>query len=234
MVSDFIMHGAREAVAGGLPHIEEHVKGIERAVVENAGLAFDLAKTLIESVCKTILTERNISFDQTDDLPKLFRKVTGCLPILPASASQEVEARRSLAQTLNGLHTAVQGVCELRNACGFASHGADQPRPVMENVQAVLAAQAADTIIGFLYGVHCQQYSASRARPPEYDDNPNFNAYVDETNDPVRIFSLEYLPSEVLFYVDEQAYRDALADYAKDESSPGGGVTRAPTPESQE
>lgn len=47
----FAMHGARDAIAAGLEHIEEQVTGIEQAVVDNPGLAFDLAKTLVESVC---------------------------------------------------------------------------------------------------------------------------------------------------------------------------------------
>lgn len=34
----FVMHGARDAMEGGLVHIEEQVKGIEQAVVENPGL----------------------------------------------------------------------------------------------------------------------------------------------------------------------------------------------------
>jgi len=54
----FVMHGVREAIAGGMTHAEEQVKGIEQAVSENPGLAIDLAKTLIESVCRRILTER--------------------------------------------------------------------------------------------------------------------------------------------------------------------------------
>jgi hypothetical protein len=74
--SEFTMHGARAAMAGGLFHIEEQIKGIERAVVENPGLAFDLAKTLIESACRTILTERSVAFDPADDLPRLFRIAT--------------------------------------------------------------------------------------------------------------------------------------------------------------
>jgi hypothetical protein len=36
-VRDFLMYGARAAMAGGLFHIEEQVKGIERAVIENPG-----------------------------------------------------------------------------------------------------------------------------------------------------------------------------------------------------
>ena len=56
--ASFVMHGARDAMEGGLAHIEEHVKGIEQAVAENPGLAFDLAKTLVESTCRTVLRER--------------------------------------------------------------------------------------------------------------------------------------------------------------------------------
>ena len=213
MANDFTMHSARAAMTGGLSHIKEQTKAIERAVMENPGLAFDLAKTLVESTCKTILIERKISFDSDDDLPKLFRTVTTHLPLLPVSASSEAEARKSLAQTLNGLHTALQGVCALRNAYGFASHGSEGPRPVMESVQALLAAQAADTIVGFLHRVHRQERATLPGVRLEYDDNTAFNEYVDEANEVVRIFNLEYRPSEVLFSVDQEAYRDLLGSF---------------------
>src|SRR5436190_2827840 len=153
-ISDFMMRGARDAMAAGLSHIEEQVRGLENAIVQNPALAFDLAKTLIESTCKTILTARNVAYAQIDDLPKLFKTATRNLPLLPAGMSAEAEVRKSLAQTLNGLHTAVQGVCELRNRCGFASHGADGARPTLERSQALLAAATADTIVGFLHRVH--------------------------------------------------------------------------------
>lgn len=214
-------------MAGGLVHIEEQIKGIERAVVENPGLAFDLAKTVVESACRTILVERKITFEPADDLPRLYRAVTTNLPMLPAEASGAAEARKSLAQTLNGLHTALQGVCELRNAYGFASHGADGPRPLMESVQAMLAAQAADAIVGFLHRVHRQERVPPQSARLEYDDNEEFNTFVDEANEQVRIFNLAYQPSEVLFAVDQEAYRDLLADYARgddneaDEVAPG-------------
>ena len=38
IISPFVMHSARDAMASGLPHIEEQVKGIEQAVVGNSGL----------------------------------------------------------------------------------------------------------------------------------------------------------------------------------------------------
>lgn len=209
----FIMHGARAALAAGMLHIEEHVKGIERAVVENPGLAFDLAKTLIESACRKILTERKIAYDPNDDVPKLFKTATTCLPFLPPSASAESGIRKSLVQTLNGLHTTVLGICELRNACGFASHGSDSHRPAMEGVQAVLAAEAADAIVGFLHRVHYQERLAPSKPHLEYEGNQDFNDHVDRANEVVRIFDLEYRPSEVLFRIDYEAYRVYLAEY---------------------
>jgi hypothetical protein len=223
--TSFVMHGARTAIAGGLIHIEEQVKGIEIAVADNPGLAFDLAKTVIESACRTILTERKIGFDPDDDLPVLFKTVTSRLPFLPASASGEIEARRSLERTLGGLRAAVQGVCELRNACGFASHGSDSPRPAMETVQAILAAETADAIVGFLYRVHRQDYVARITPTLRYTDNAEFNEYVDGLYEPVRIFDEEFQPSRILFELAPEPYRMNLAEYPPesevgDEASP--------------
>lgn len=173
--SFFVMHGARTAVAGGMGHIEKQVYAIESAVADNPGLAFDLAKTLIESVCRRVLADRTIPFDQTDDLPKLFKAVTKALPFLPISASEEASTRKSLAQTLSGLTMAVQGICELRNQCGFASHGSDVPKPMMESVQAFLVAEAADAIVGFLYRIHHQDRMVSQSPRKTFDDNYVFN-----------------------------------------------------------
>jgi Abortive infection C-terminus len=209
----FVMYAAREAMASGLGHVEEQIKSIELAVVDNPGLAFDLAKTLIESACKTILTERDVRFADADDLPRLFRTTTNNLPFLPAAASADADARRSLAQTLGGLSSAVQGICGLRNACGFASHGSGRRRTVMEGMQALLAAQAADAIVGFLHRAHRRERAILPTARLEYTDHPEFNAYLDDSNEPVRIFDLQYTPSEALFHVDMDAYRDLLANY---------------------
>ena len=185
----FVMYGARDAIKGGLAHIEEQVEGIEQAVVENPGLAFDLARTLIESTCRTVLHERSVPYAATDDLPKLFKSASQNLPFLPATASDAVEVRNSLRQTLGGLNTAIHGICELRNQCGFASHGSGEPRPVMEAVQALLAAQAADTIVGFLHRVHRPDRTPSLG--PTFENNGAFNDHVDESCGLITIFDVE-------------------------------------------
>lgn len=209
----FVMHGARDAMSGGLAHIEEQVKGIELAVVENPGLAFDLAKTLVESTCRAVLGERSVAYAATDDLPKLFKSATQNLPFLPATASGAAEVRKSLAQTLAGLSTAIQGICELRNQCGFASHGAGEPRPVMEAVQALLAAEAADAIVGFLHRVHRQDRTPPSSSGSAFEDYGSFNDHVDEAFGPVRVFEVQFRASEVLFRMEPETYRIYLAEF---------------------
>lgn len=220
LTSPFVMHGARDAFAAGLTHIEEQVRSIEQAVVENPALAFDLARTLVETVCRTILGERKVSYSEDDDLPKLFKTASNHLPFLPLTASSEAATRESLKRTLNGLSTTIQGICELRNQCGFASHGSGKPRPAMESVQALMAAEAADTIVGFLHRVHRQDRRTPSPSPRAlYIENGQFNDSVDELHGMIRIFDVELRPSEVLFHMEPESYRIYLADFAAETAS---------------
>ena len=129
--------------------------------------------------------------------------------------------RKSLAQTLNGLHTAIQGICELRNQCGFASHGSGNPRPAMESVQALLAAEAADTIVGFIHRVHRQDRTPPPSPRAMYEDNAAFNDSVDEAHGMIRIFDAEFRPSEVLFQMEPETYRVYLADFDSEKAEMG-------------
>lgn len=220
-IASFVMHGARDAMADGLAHIEEHVKGIERAIVENPGLAFDLSKTLIESTCKGILQELSVAYSDDDSLPALFKSTTQQLSFLPPSESGESTVRKSLDKTLSGLSTTIQGICELRNLCGFASHGSGSSRPVMEATQAQLAAEAADSIVGFLHRVHRQSYAMQTATKLTYDDKSNevFNESLDEDFGLFRIHEMEFRPSEVLFTLEPESYRIYLADFQVNDNS---------------
>lgn len=203
------MHSAREAIALGLSHIEQQVDSLEKAITDNPALAFDLARTLVESVCRTILTERKVPYSKEDDLPKLFKLVSSQLPFLPSTASSETEVRKHLDKTLGGLNTAIQGICELRNRCGFASHGSEKPRSPMETTQALMVAGAADVIVGFLYRVHRQHQMLSDSQAKR-ERNNTFDIFVDESFGSITIFDIEFMASDVLFQMDYEAYKNYL------------------------
>lgn len=60
---DFRMDGARAilTVTPGAAHLEQQILAIERAVAETPALAIDLAKTLVETVCKTVLIDLKVA-----------------------------------------------------------------------------------------------------------------------------------------------------------------------------
>lgn len=209
----FVMHGARDAMAAGLAHIERQIVAIESAVLGEPGLAFDLAKTLVETVCKAVLDQRTVSYAADDDLPKLFKTATQNLPFLPPTASDAAKARESLRRTLGGLSGAVQGICELRNECGFASHGSRAPRAALEAVQAMPAAEAADTIVGFLYRVHQQGRTPPAPPAPRLEDGAAFNTALDEEIRPIQLRDVQLSASEVLSRMEPETYRIYLAEF---------------------
>ena len=208
-----VMAGARAAISRGLSHIEQQVNSIEGAVYQNPALVFDLARTLVESACRTILTERGVSHATDADLSSLFRLVTQTLPMLPPEESQEASVRRSIAQTLSGLNATIQGITELRNQLGFASHGSDRPRPSMEAAHAMLSAQAADTIVGFLYQIHTQDRPLAPSTETSPERDVEFDQHIDGQYETVRIFEIDFLASEILFQMEPNSYRIFLAEF---------------------
>ena len=214
--TSFTMYGCRVAISQGLDHIERHVDTIESAVQENPGLAFDLAKNLVESACRTILSERDVSYSPSDDMPALFRQVSNVLPMLPPQISQRSDIRGYIQRTLGSLQSVIQGVTELRNNLGTVSHGTDSPRPEMEAVHAILVAQAADTIVGFLYCIHAQ------GRNSESQDikDSDFDNFIDELYGNITIFESEFSASEILYGLEPTTYRVSLVDFQREGEYP--------------
>lgn len=211
----FQMVGARTNILGGpvVEVIQQQVSAIEDAIERVPDFAFDLAKTLVESVCKTILEDIGRPADPNWDAPRIMRETTTFLAMLPPGHPNAAKARDSISKTLNGLHTAVQGLCELRNDYGLASHGRDGFSARLGLQQATLAAQAADTIVSFLYGIHRDALRQAPSARVYYEDHADFNESMDRDNEVIRLGNLELLPSRVLFHTDREAYKAALNDY---------------------
>lgn len=207
----FVMHGSREVFGTGSVHIEQQIAAIEEAVDSNAGLAFDLAKTLLESVCKTILSVCGCRVDDAWDLPKLLKETLKQLRLVPAGLVDDREVTDSLRRLAGGLQTTIQGICELRNTHGFASHGRDAEFEQLERMQALLVARSTDAVVAFLFRAHRDYRSAPR--PLAFDDHAEFNEYVDEMHPRVRIFDEEFEPSRVLFELAPEPYRVYLGEF---------------------
>lgn len=79
--------------------------------------AITSARTLVESVCKHILDEAKVSYDDTADLPKLYRQTAEVLNLAPSQHTEQV-----FKQILGGCTSVVEGLGSLRNRLSDA-HG---------------------------------------------------------------------------------------------------------------
>ena len=222
--SRFQMVGARSAILEGpiTAPIEQQIEAIENALEGIPDFAFDLSKTLVESVCKTILADIGQPADRKWDAPKLLREATNRLNLLPRNHPNPANARDSVEKTIRGMLQTIQGLCELRNSYGMASHGRDVFSTRLDLRQATLAAQAADTIVSFLYRIHRDALRQSPGTRVYYEDHADFNEAFDSDNELIRLGGLELLPSQVLFHVDLEAYKTALNDFIAERDEEGG------------
>jgi hypothetical protein len=220
----FHMIGTRAALITGptIESIEQQVMAIENALERVPDFAFDLSKTLVETMCKTILTDMGQPPNSNWDCPRLLRETTDRLSLLPLGHPNGKATRESITKTINGLLQTIQGLCELRKNFGLASHGRDAFSARLGLRQAMLAAQAADTIASFIYVLHRDASNQSPRDRVYYADHKDFNTAFDQSNEVVRIGNLELLPSRVLFHTDPAAYRSALIEFISepDDSPP--------------
>ncbi len=91
-------------------------KAIDRRVKDPDG-ALTAARTLIETVCKHILTKLNIEFSDKDDINSLYSLTSEALEI---SASQHID--KESKKVFGNINAIVSGLAFFRNKLGDA-HG---------------------------------------------------------------------------------------------------------------
>ena len=85
-----------------------------------------------------------------------------------------------------------------------------------------MAAEAADTIVGFLHRVHRQDRTPSPSPRALYEANQAFNDSVDEAHGPIRIYDIELRASEVLFQMEPESYRIYAAEFDEEVAGTAG------------
>lgn len=212
----FQMTGARSILdrTGGAIQIRQEVEAIEGAIHDQPAFVFDLAKALVETICKTILKDLGVDHDNNFDAPELLKETMTQLCLSPSGHESHSNVTKSIKKTVNGLMATVYGLCELRNREGMASHGREAFSSNLEPMHAILAASAADAVSSFLWNVHKSYSPTEQPERLSYGDNPVFDEWVDQNHEPpVTIFELPFQHSEILFRLDIQAYSEMLNDF---------------------
>ena len=148
------LSAARETLAGTDPgYVAQQITRMDAAVINDPGLAIGTAKELVETCCKTILTDRGIVFSKNADIPELVKLTSKELELTPDDIPEKAKAGDTIKRLLSNLATITQGVAELRNHYG-TGHGKAAGSKGLQPRHAKLAVGAASTLAVFLAETH--------------------------------------------------------------------------------
>jgi hypothetical protein len=134
-------------------HLAAQIRRMESSVDADPGLAIGTAKELIETVCKTILTERGKTISGTPDIPTLTKETFKALKLVPDDVPDAAKGSEVIKRLLSNLGTVGNGLAELRGLYG-SGHGKHAQASGLKPRHAKLAVGAASSLATFLFETH--------------------------------------------------------------------------------
>lgn len=139
-----------------LPELHRQIQRMQSAVEDDPALAIGTAKELVETVCKTILEQRQIAFPDDADVGQLVKETRKALGLIPESIPNSSKGAESIRRILSNLGNVAQGLAELRNLYG-TGHGKGGATKGLSPRHARLAVGAAATLSTFLFETHLER-----------------------------------------------------------------------------
>lgn len=122
----------------------EWTKALQRKIEDPEG-AITSSRTLIETVCKHILDDLKVEYDDKLELPQLYKLTAKQLNLAPDQHTEKI-----FKQILNGCQAVVEGLGGVRNRLSD-SHGKKMTSAKPSSRHAELAVNLAGTMTAFLY-----------------------------------------------------------------------------------
>lgn len=134
-------------------HLAEQIRRIESSINDDPALAIGTAKELVETCCKTILSERGKPVIGIPDIPTLTKAALKELNLVPEGIHEKSRGSDVIKRLLSNLGTIGNGLAELRGLYG-TGHGKDGKTAGLSVRHAKLAVGTASTLATFLFDTH--------------------------------------------------------------------------------
>jgi hypothetical protein len=136
-------------------HMADQIRRMESSVESDPSLAIGTAKELIETCCKTILSERGKPVTGTPDVSTLTKETLKELKLIPEGIHEAKRGADVIKRLLSNLGTIGNGLAELRGLYG-TGHGKHGRTIGLGTRHAKLAVGAAATLTVFLFETHIE------------------------------------------------------------------------------
>lgn len=131
-------------------YISSQIDIMVRMQSENPTEAIGKAKELVESCCKTILEDNNISIDRKWDMVRLTDETLKLLKVTPKDIPDTTPEATAIKAILGNLKAIAFNMATLRNTYG-SGHGKSASYKGLEERHAKLAVGSSITLVHFLW-----------------------------------------------------------------------------------
>lgn len=185
---------------------EMHIATIENNIEANPSLCIETCKSLIEGICKTILTNKALKYKEDGKFQELVKQTMNSLVISSDCYKDE------LCELARRIASVTQKIAEIRNNSGFASHSQDIKAISVNLTLSLFIYKITDVIGGFILHYYITHNNPKKDNRIHFEDCQEFNEYFDEEN-PFAIGLLTLSSSEALYRQDYEAYKEEYLYY---------------------
>lgn len=209
--SGFILQNFTKAVveSKSAVHLLEQKSRLEQALCSSdTALTLDIAKSLLEALFKTIISD----YDKEADLSKVDFKDLNKRIKKHMRLNSNDDANVILEKLISSV---VHNLGELRNKYGAASHGKDGyfNNPI-KMPEAEMIAQIVDGVSGFILTKHKISSKLTERQRIGYNEYQHVDDYLDAQNAPLKLPTGDMIPySKIFFDSDPEMYRQYVIDF---------------------
>lgn len=206
-----MLHALIEAHPDRAGRLKVHVDALETTITGEPERCLERVRALFEATYHTIAPQLGLGSVAGEDFPTQNSRIIKALDFTldgHPEADRIGETIRRLVGSINGT---VGALAELSNISGMR-HGGSLDWKTLQRQHAVMLGGLCDTLVSFLFDAAWSRVLAAEASTPNYDDFPDFNAYLDSEYE-VEVAGSTFDASLVLFRLDETAYDAARIDW---------------------
>ena len=174
------------------------------------------ARTLLEAVARTLCAEMGLTHVNDHDYPQQMRAIIKAVDLRLDGHPRADGIKTALQKLVGGLNGAMSAIAELSDIEGLR-HGPHLDWPKLDRRHATMLGGFCDTLVAFVIEAASAQQPSVEIDEPTFESASEFNDWIDEEHEPVRILEGIFSPSLVLFTLDRQQYDAALAGWQPDE-----------------
>ncbi len=199
--------------------LEEYIQRIDAYKDSDFSISLENSKSMLESIAKEICNERRQVYEDDDSPSKLLKLAFGAIGVQSTTIGPQI----AVALSNIGHHMG-----QLRNEIGAISHGRTMAdlqakQESIDEITSDFLIQSTETTACFLIQYFEWKYprvseTHTEEERLDYNSCEDFNEFWDDSYGEFLMDELTYTASEILFHVDNQAYKAAYKAFKQEEN----------------